>query len=192
MRRVRRYKLFFVYRLVAFFPGASGSPLRGDSSFAACTNSSKRSLGTARTPRMTVLKCLNSGVESKDGSLRWSFSSPAGRKIIRSSRALAAFARLAGLDEARGRAAAFASSITSWPNRGRSSWLRFTPNRERRRFRAADQNVLAKTRGTRSRKQQREGDNHGRPQIEHWGQEANQTRHGAGAERQRNPGPREG
>ena len=46
-----------------------GVAFRGDSSFAACTNSaSRRSLGTARTPRMTVLKCLNSGVESKDGS----------------------------------------------------------------------------------------------------------------------------
>jgi hypothetical protein len=38
----------------------------------------------------------------------------------------------------------------------------------------------------------REGDSHGRAQGEHWGKQADQTRHGAGAERQRDPGPREG
>src|SRR5579864_6622442 len=49
-----------------FFPGASGSPLRGDSSFAACTSSSNRSLGTAMTCFMTFLKCWNAVVDSKD------------------------------------------------------------------------------------------------------------------------------
>jgi hypothetical protein len=46
-------------------PGAFGLPLRGDSSLAASTNSFRRCLGTAITPRMTSLKCRNSGVESK-------------------------------------------------------------------------------------------------------------------------------
>src|SRR5690242_18292974 len=55
-------------RLTRFLPGASGFPLRGDSSFAARTNASRRSFGTAMTPRMTALKCWNSGVLSKDGS----------------------------------------------------------------------------------------------------------------------------
>lgn len=42
-----------------------GSPLGGDSSFAVRTSSSKRSFGTASTPRMTVLKCWNSGFETR-------------------------------------------------------------------------------------------------------------------------------
>jgi hypothetical protein len=51
-----------------FLPGAFGLPLRGDSAFASWTNLSSRAFGTARTPRMTSLKCKNSGVESKAGS----------------------------------------------------------------------------------------------------------------------------
>src|ERR1039457_2916972 len=47
-----------------FCPGAWGSPFRGDFSFAARTSSSRRVFGTARTARMTSLKCRNSGVES--------------------------------------------------------------------------------------------------------------------------------
>jgi hypothetical protein len=49
---------------VRFRPGACESPILGEASFAAFTNSSKRFLGTARMPRMTSLKCWNSGVES--------------------------------------------------------------------------------------------------------------------------------
>jgi helix-turn-helix protein len=44
-----------------------------------------------------------------------------------------AFAKLAVLDEAEGTGEACASYIISWPSPGRSSWLRFTPNRERKR-----------------------------------------------------------
>ena len=48
-----------------FSPGACGFPIRGDSSFAASNNSFRRCSGTARAPRMPVLKCWNSGVASK-------------------------------------------------------------------------------------------------------------------------------
>lgn len=51
-------------RFFTFWPGAFGSPLRGEFSFASRTNSSTRAFGTARTCRMTSLKCWNSGVES--------------------------------------------------------------------------------------------------------------------------------
>src|SRR5471030_723495 len=51
-------------RITRFCPGACGSPFLGEFSFAARTNSSNRFFGTARTPRMTSLKCWNSGVES--------------------------------------------------------------------------------------------------------------------------------
>jgi hypothetical protein len=43
--------------------------------------------------------------------------------------------RQARPDPARGRAAAFVQCISSWANRGGSSWRRFTLNREKRRFR---------------------------------------------------------
>lgn len=49
-------------------PGACGLPFRGDSNSASDTNSSSRDLDTFMTPRMTSLKCWNSGVESKAGS----------------------------------------------------------------------------------------------------------------------------
>src|SRR4051812_7598940 len=55
--------------LVRFLPGACGSPFLGESSFAAFTSSSSLVLGTERTPRITSLKCLNSGVESNGPSL---------------------------------------------------------------------------------------------------------------------------
>jgi hypothetical protein len=49
-----------------FFPSKRESPFRGgDSSLAFATNSSSLFFGTARTPRMTSLKCANSGVLSK-------------------------------------------------------------------------------------------------------------------------------
>ena len=63
-------------------PGAFGLFLRGDSSFAALTNASSRSFGTARSARMTSLKCLNAGVESNGPSL---INSLSGREV--SSRA---------------------------------------------------------------------------------------------------------
>src|ERR1035441_2527015 len=50
-------------RFARFCPGACGSPFRGEFSLAARTSSSRRFLGTARTARMTSLKCWNSGVE---------------------------------------------------------------------------------------------------------------------------------
>src|SRR5258706_5437229 len=50
--------------LVRFCPVACELPFLGEFSFASRTSSSRRFLGTARTPRMTSLKCWNSGVES--------------------------------------------------------------------------------------------------------------------------------
>jgi hypothetical protein len=61
----------------------------------------------------------------------------------RSFRAPVAFEKPAGPGEARGRAAAFESFISSSPNRDGSIWLEFTPSRERT-LSAADQNVLEK------------------------------------------------
>ncbi len=58
--------LRFVF--IRFRPGAFGLPLRGDAFSAFFTNSSSRAFGTARTPRMTSLKCWNSSVESKASS----------------------------------------------------------------------------------------------------------------------------
>jgi len=71
-------------RFADFRPGECGLPLRGDSSLASATSRSIRSFGTASTPRMTSLKCWNSGVESKVGSfinlpLSFSFSAPLAR-----------------------------------------------------------------------------------------------------------------
>jgi hypothetical protein len=56
IHRVRRFN--------RFCPGACGSPFLGEFFFVAWTNSSRRFLGTAKTPRMTSLKRWNSGVES--------------------------------------------------------------------------------------------------------------------------------
>src|ERR1017187_6973303 len=53
-----------VRRFTRFCPGACGSPFRVEFFFAARTSSSRRVFGTARTARMTSLKCWNSGVES--------------------------------------------------------------------------------------------------------------------------------
>src|SRR5580698_2231053 len=55
-------------RFTDFRPGACGFPLRGEAFSASFTNSSNRAFGTFSTPRMTSLKCWNSGVESKAGS----------------------------------------------------------------------------------------------------------------------------
>src|ERR1039458_7415543 len=117
---------------------------------------------------------------------RWSSISPARRKIIRSSRA-PAFARLAGPDEARGKAAASVWFISSWLRRGGFTWLRFTPNRERRRFRRPIGTCSRDSRH-KSRKQQREGDDYGCAHFEHWNQGPDQARHGAGAESQKKSG----
>src|SRR5271154_5046365 len=68
-----------------FLPGECGFWLRGESFFAVSTNSSSRAFGTARTPRITSLKCWNSGVALKAGSfinlpsLSFSFSAPFAR-----------------------------------------------------------------------------------------------------------------
>src|SRR6266481_5664150 len=55
---------FFLFLAMRFCPGACGLPFLGEFSLAAWTNSSRRVFGTARTRRMTALKCANSGVDS--------------------------------------------------------------------------------------------------------------------------------
>jgi hypothetical protein len=51
-----------------FLPGALGLFLRGELSFDSCTNLSTSALGTAMSFCMTLLKCWNSEVESKEGA----------------------------------------------------------------------------------------------------------------------------
>ena len=51
-------------RAARLCPGACGLSLRREFSLASSTSTSKRALDTSRTPRMTSLKCWNSGVES--------------------------------------------------------------------------------------------------------------------------------
>src|SRR5665213_3278976 len=65
-------------RAALFCPGACGFPFRGELSFAASTNSSRRFLGTERTPRITSLKCWNSGVESNGAAF---ILSPSGHEF---------------------------------------------------------------------------------------------------------------